>query len=126
MVIALINSLGHKVLVKNMNKKSILVLFLFALAIIGIIAPINAAIESAENIVKNEKKDTGITIDSKTKTIGYKITWNANGGKIASKKTITSGVVKGQKIAKLPPTPKRTGYTLKGWYTKKMVVLKLV
>ena len=32
---------------------------------------------------------------------------------------MTSNVKKGAKIKKLPTTPKRTGYTFKGWYTKK-------
>ena len=47
-----------------------------------------------------------------------KITWNANGGKIGSKATKTISYTKGKKIAKLQ-TVKRSGYTLKGWYTKK-------
>ena len=94
-----------------MNKKMILVLFLFALAIIGIIAPINAAIESAE--------DKFYTIESKEKTAKLKITWNANGGKVDGKNTVTTTVIKGKKIAKLPTSPKRTGYSFKGWFTKK-------
>ena len=89
----------------------LLVLFLFALAIIGIIAPKNAGIESTENKV--------YTIESKEKKAKIKITWNANGGTINGKKTITTTINKGKKIAKLPTTPKRTGYTFKGWYSKK-------
>jgi len=73
----------------------------------------------AVSVPKDDKKDSGIVIESKSKAISYKITWNANGGKIGSKKTVTSTVKKGSKIKKLPTTPKRTGYTFKGWYTKK-------
>ena len=47
-----------------------------------------------------------------------KITWNANGGKIESAKTKAISYTKGAKIKKLQ-TAKRTGYTLKGWYTVK-------
>jgi len=47
-----------------------------------------------------------------------KITFNANGGKIGSAKTKVVKIVKGKKIGKLPKA-KRSGYTFKGWYTKK-------
>lgn len=87
-----------------MNIKKILVLLLFIVAITGIIAPINGA-----NIVK---------IESKEKSIGNKVTWNGNGGKIASKKTASTTVKKGAKVGKLP-LAKRSGYDFKGWYTKK-------
>ncbi|MCL2115718.1 MAG: InlB B-repeat-containing protein [Methanobrevibacter sp.] len=67
-----------------------------------------------------DEKNTGIIkIDSKEKAVGYKLTWKANGGKIGIKKTMTTTVKKGSKIGKLPSTPKRTGYTFTGWYTKK-------
>lgn len=46
-----------------------------------------------------------------------KITWSANGGKIGTAKTKTVSYTKGKKIGKLKTTT-RTGYTLKGWYTK--------
>ena len=48
-----------------------------------------------------------------------KITWDANGGKIGTKKTVTTTVTKGNKIGKLPETPKYTGYAFKGWFTSK-------
>jgi len=73
----------------------------------------------AETVVKNDKKDNVVLIDSKSKTVSYKVTWNANIGKIGAKKTLTSSVKKGSKIAKLPTTPNRSGYTFKGWYSKK-------
>ena len=67
-----------------------------------------------------EKKYTGIVkIETKSKTVNYQITWNANGGKIGSKKTVTTTVKKGSKINKLAATPKRSGYTFKGFFTKK-------
>ena len=91
---------------------------LIVMAIAMLTLSMAIATSSATNIA-NEKKDTGITIDSKTKTIKYTITWNANGGKIEKQSTVKTSVVKGKKIAKLPTTPKITGYTFKGWYTKK-------
>ena len=78
-----------------MKIKKILVLLLFMVAIIGIITPINA--ESTNNKVK--------------------IKWDANGGKIGSEKTVTTNINKGSKIGTLQKAT-RTGYTLKGWYTK--------
>ncbi len=91
-----------------MNIKKILVLTLFLVAIIGIIAPINAT--DTQNIDK--------TILSKEKVTKYKITWNANGGKIGTKKTVTTSVTKGSKIGKVT-TPKRYSYSFTGWYTAK-------
>ena len=95
-----------------MNIKKILILAIFAIAIVGIIAPASAAIESAN-------KDKVYSIESKEKSVNNKITWNANGGTIGSKKTISTNVKKSTKIGKLPATPKRSGYTFSGWYTKK-------
>jgi len=48
-----------------------------------------------------------------------KVKWDANGGKIGTAKTTITNVKKGVKIGKLPKTPKRSGYTFVGWYTKK-------
>ena len=69
--------------------------------------------------VSIEKKENGVTFESKEKAVTFKVTWNANGGKIGSKKTMVTTVKKGSKIAKLPATPKRSGYTFSAWYTKK-------
>lgn len=45
----------------------------------------------------------------------YKITFNPNKGKVGTKsKTVTKGLAYGNL-----PTPKRSGYTFQGWYTKK-------
>ncbi len=58
----------------------------------------------------NLKKDSTLYAQWK-----YKIKFNANKGKVSSKsKSVTSG----KKYGKLP-TPKRSGYTFKGWFTKK-------
>jgi len=73
----------------------------------------------AVNVPSNEKQDIGTIIEPKKKTVSYKITWDANGGKIGTKKAITTSVKKGSKINKLVATPKLSGYTFKGWYTKK-------
>jgi len=65
------------------------------------------------------KKDN-IQIEEKYKKVSKnKIIFNANGGKINSKNTVSINVNKGSKIKKFPATPKRTGYTFEGWYTKK-------
>jgi len=95
-----------------MNIKKILILAIFLVAIVGIIAPVSAAIESAN-------KDKVYSIESKEKSVNNKVTWDANGGTVGSKKTISANVKKGSKIGKLPATPKRSGYTFSGWYTKK-------
>ncbi len=91
-----------------MNIKKILVLVLFSIAIVGIITPINAT--DTQNIDK--------TVLSKEKATKYKITWNANGGKIGTKKAVTTSVTKGSKIGKVT-TPKRSSYSFTGWYTAK-------
>ena len=93
-------------------------LFVILIVSVVMISMVMATV-SAENVANNEKKDSGITIDSKSKTISYKITWNANGGKIGGKKTVTTTVKKGSKINKLITSPKRSGYTFKGFYTQK-------
>jgi uncharacterized repeat protein (TIGR02543 family) len=46
----------------------------------------------------------------------YTITYNANGGKIGKVKSSKKSVTFAAKYA-LPATPKRAGYTFKGWYT---------
>ena len=95
-----------------MNIKKILILAIFLVAIVGIIAPVSAAIESAN-------KDKVYSIESKEKSVNNKVTWDANGGTVGAKKTISANVKKGSKIGKLPATPKRSGHTFSGWYTKK-------
>ena len=51
-----------------MNIKKILILAIFLVAIVGIIAPASAAIESAN-------KDKVYSIESKEKSVKYKVTW---------------------------------------------------
>ena len=78
------------------------------------------AISFAATTTSLEKTDDGsVKIASKAKVAKYKVTWNGNGGKIGSKKTVATSVKKGSKLAKLAKSPKRSGYTFKGWYTKK-------
>jgi uncharacterized repeat protein (TIGR02543 family) len=50
---------------------------------------------------------------------GVNVTWDANNGKVEGEKTKVTTIKKGTKINKLPKAPKYTGYTFKGWYTKK-------
>ena len=69
---------------------------------------------------QSEKKDTSIVkIESKAKAVSYKITWNANGGKIGKKNSVKTTVKKGSKIKKMPTTPKLSYYVFNGWYSKK-------
>jgi len=95
--------------------KSIKKLFVILIVSVFMISMV-ATVSAASGV--SEKKDTGVTIDSKSKTICCKITWNANGGKIGTKKIVTTSVTKGSKI-KMVATPKRSGYKFLGWYTQK-------
>ncbi len=52
--------------------------------------------------------------NSGTPTTTYKVTLNPNGGSVSP---TSLSVVAGQKVGKLP-TPTRSGYTFKGWFTK--------
>ena len=89
------------------------------LALAMLIFSMGLATAHATSEVKTEKEDSGLTIEFKEKVASYKITWNANGGKIGSKNTKVTTIKKGSKIGKLVASPKRSGYTIKGWYTKK-------
>lgn len=107
----LIKKIGGK---RMKNKK----IFLILIATVMMFSMMMAT-AYATNISKVDTKNGNNVILSKTKTVDYKITWNYNGGKIGAKKTTLSTVKKGNQIKKLATTPKRTGYTFKGWYTKK-------
>jgi uncharacterized repeat protein (TIGR02543 family) len=52
------------------------------------------------------------------KSKSYKVTFNVNGGKVLTKAKSTKTVTMGKKYGSLP-TPARTGYSFKGWYTAK-------
>jgi len=61
--------------------------------------------------------------DVYAKSKKVKVTFNVNGGKFTTKKyskkaKMVKSITKGKKVGKLPKA-KRTGYALKGWYTKK-------
>ena len=73
--------------------KSIKKLFIILILAVFLVSMVVATV-SAENIAKNEKKNTCMIIESKEKTVSYKITWNANGGKIGTKKTTVTNVKK--------------------------------
>ena len=60
---------------------------------------------------------TVTAVDATSKKV--KVTWDANGGKIGTAKVATTTVKKDVKVGKLPKTPKKVGYVLKSWYTKK-------
>jgi len=91
------------------------------LAVAVVICSMAVATAHAVNLIpaKNEKTNNGFIIESQSKTATYKITWNANNGKIGTKKSVTTTVKKGSKISNLLTSPKRSGYTFEGWYTKK-------
>ena len=88
---------------------------------IATLATLSMLTVSASEVCEGQTQTTndGIQIEAKYKTASNKITWNGNGGKIGSKKTVVSNIKKGAKIKTLPTTPKRSGYSFKGWYTKK-------
>ncbi len=65
--------------------------------------------------VKDRYKNSSIA-KYKIQLLPIKITCNANGGKLSKNKTILTYAKK--KVGTLSK-PKRTGYTFKGWYTKK-------
>jgi len=60
-----------------------------------------------------------VTAPAKAAAKTLTITWNYNGGKIGKDTKTATTVKAGTKIGKLPKTPIYTGYTFKGWYTKK-------
>jgi uncharacterized repeat protein (TIGR02543 family) len=90
--------------------KKLLVMLIVSIFMISMVA----ATAYAVNTPTDEKK-----VEHKEKKIkNYKIKWSANGGKIGTKKTVTTTVKKGSKV-KLAKTPKRTGYSFQGWFSKK-------
>jgi len=104
---------------KNSSKRIFTLLILFVSVLIFSMLAVSAA--SASTQQSSIITDDVIEIEAKyKKTSINKITFNANGGKIGSKKTVATNIKKGAKINKFPTTPKRTGYKFKGWYTKKI------
>jgi uncharacterized repeat protein (TIGR02543 family) len=100
-----------------MNFKTILVLLCFVVAIVGIIAPVNAAAESV-----SESK--AFTIESKEKSAKIKIRLDGNGGKFplflrSPAKVVSKSINKGSKIGNFPTAPRRDGYVFEGYFTKK-------
>ena len=61
---------------------------------------------------------TMMPMTAQAASANVKIKWDANGGKIGPSKTKTVSYKQGAEIKTLQ-TAKRTGYTLKGWYTEK-------
>ena len=58
------------------------------------------------------------TVEAVNAASKVKVTWDANGGKIGNMKTTVTTYKNGAKVGKLL-TPKKSGYTFGGWYTKK-------
>jgi len=90
--------------------KKLLIMLIVSVFVISVVSATAYAVDVAfeKNVVEFKEK----------KVTSFKIKWDANGGKIGTKKTVTSTVKKGAKV-KLVTTPKRAGYTFQGWYTKK-------
>ena len=64
------------------------------IALVIVVLSIGLATVHATNEVKI-KKDSGLTIESKEKAVNYKVTWNANGGRLEPKsKWLQSRVLK--------------------------------
>ena len=97
------------------NKKSIKVLFAILLSSVMMFS----IVATSSFATNTDTTDNNQKVITKAKAATCKVTLNANGGKIGSKKTKVSNVKKGSKIGKQLVTPKRSGYTFNGWYTKK-------
>ena len=93
-------------MIKLANKLLItLLISVFMISVVSATAyPVEVATE--KNILEFKEK----------KVTSFKINWDANGGKIGTKKTVTTTVNKGAKV-KLVTNPKRAGYTFQGWYS---------
>ena len=102
----------------KISKKLFALIILFSAILVFSIFPVSAAAITVPQVYTIA--DEGVDIEVKYKKAAMnKITFNANGGKIGSKKTIAMNIKKGSKIKKFPVTPKRAGYVFKGWYSKK-------
>jgi len=103
---------------KNSSKRILTLVILFISVAMFSIVAVSAATASTPQI--HTTLDDSVEIDAKyKKASSNKVTFNANGGKIGSKKTIAINIKKGAKINKFPSTPKMTGYKFMGWYNKK-------
>ncbi|MCL2116149.1 MAG: InlB B-repeat-containing protein [Methanobrevibacter sp.] len=99
------------------SKRIFTLLILFTSVLIFSMLTVTAVSLSEQ---KTFPTDEDIHIETKYKQVSInKITFNANGGKIGTKTKVIKNINKGSKIKKFPANPKRTGYTFKGWYTKK-------
>ena len=100
------------------SKKILALLILFVSVAMFSILPATASVLNEAQ--KHTTEDNGIQIEAKYKKVtSYKITFKGNGGKIGKKTKVAKNINKGSKIKKFPATPKRSGYTFKGWYSKK-------
>ena len=98
---------------EEIHMKVIKKLFIMLILSVFMISMVAATVQ-AVSVPKEDKQ-----IEAKYKVAKVKVTWNANGGKIGTKKIMSTSVKKGAKLSKLA-TAKRSGYTFKGWYTKKI------
>ena len=102
----------------NNSKRLLLLTILFVSVVAFSMLCVTASVASMPQTYTTE--DNSIQIDAKYKKASTnQITFNANGGKVGTKKSVAINVKKGAKIKKLPAAPKRKGYIFQGWYTKK-------
>jgi len=100
---------------KNLKRIFALLLLFLSVLLFSIVSVTAATVVEQQDI-----NDGSTQIDAKYKKIlKYKVTFNANGGKIGTKTKVSFDINSGSKIKKLPTTPKRTGYKFEGWYTQK-------
>ncbi|MCL2156929.1 MAG: InlB B-repeat-containing protein [Methanobrevibacter sp.] len=102
---------------KNPKRIIALALLFVAISMFSMLT-VTAAIISEQQTGTTDNGN--IQIEAKYKKVTtYKVTFNANGGKVGTKIKVAKNINKGAKIKKFPATPKRKSYTFKGWYTKK-------
>ena len=101
------------------NEKSVKWFFAILIVIVLMFSILPATTFATSTANTDTTNTSNVKVTTKVKAASYKITWNANGGKIGTQKTKITTVQKGAKIKKLPTTPNREGYSFKGWYTKK-------
>jgi len=102
----------------NSSKRIFTLLILFVSILIFSTLTVSAVVVSEKQTYTTD--EGSVQIEAKYKKISTnRVTFNANGGKIGTKTKVGKDINKGSKIKKFPTTPKRAGYTFKGWYTKK-------
>jgi len=102
----------------KINQKFVTIAILITAVLMFSIVSVTAAVASTPQA--HTITEDNVVIEAKyKKASSIRVTFDANGGKVGSKKTVINNINKGNKIGKLPSTPKRTGHVFNGWFTKK-------